>query len=103
VVCLAIVGWDIWYVARAPGHPLNYLQSAWGLPLLAFPISVLAGSAMRVRMLIAISSGLVGVAVNVWDAAQAAGDWVNYLDAAVARSTLLAWWLASRRTRARRP
>jgi hypothetical protein len=105
LVGLAIVGWDIWSIAQAPGQPLNYLRLAWGLLLVAYPIAMLAGSAVRTGTPIVIGSNLLGAAVNLWDAAQAPGesaDWLNYCLAALLLVGLLALWLARRRARARR-
>jgi uncharacterized membrane protein len=98
---LAVVPWDIWATARAPGHGLNYLQLAWALLLLAFPISVLVRSTARMTVLIVISGNLAGVAVNLWNAAQAPENWVNYFLAALCLLLLLALWLASRWARGR--
>jgi hypothetical protein len=102
---LAIVGWDTWSIAQAPGQPLNYLRLAWGLLLVAYPITMLAGTAVHIGTPIVIGSNLLGVAVNLWDAAQAprdSADWVNYCVAALLLVLLLALWLASRRARAGR-
>ena len=96
VACLAVVGWDIWTVVRAPGHPLNYLQLAWGLLLVAYPITQLARFGLRVTARILISGLLVGLAVALWEVAQAPGDWVNYLVAALLIPPLLGMWLVSR-------
>jgi hypothetical protein len=93
---LAVVTWNIWNIVRAPEHPLNYLQLAWSLLLVAFPISMLVRSAARVTTLIVISSTLPGVAISLWDAAQAPEDWVNYFAAAWLVLLLLACWLVSR-------
>jgi len=99
---LAFVGWGIGDVVQAPGHPLNYVRLAWGLLLLAYPISMLAGSSVDAGVLIAISGTLLGAAINFWDAAQAPGDWVNYCVAVLLLSFVPALWLASRWARARR-
>jgi hypothetical protein len=102
---LAIVGWDTWSIAQAPGQPLNYLRLAWGLLLVAYPITMLAGSAVHTGTPLVIGSNLLGAAVNLWDAAQTprdSADWVNYCVAALLLVLLLALWLASRRARARR-
>lgn len=93
---LALVSWDIWTTARAPGHGLNYLQLAWALLLLVFPLRMLVRSTARMTGLIVISGNLAGVAVNLWNAAQAPEDWVNYFLAALCLLLLLALWLASR-------
>jgi hypothetical protein len=95
-VCLVNVAWNIWTIVRAPGHGLNYLQVTWSLLLVAFPISKLVRSTTRVLMLIVTSATLTGVAVNLWNAAQAPGDWVNYFVAAFLFLSLAAAWLASR-------
>jgi len=99
---LAIVGWDIWNIVQAPGEPLNYLRLGWGLLLVAYPIAMLASSAVHAGALIVISGNLLGVAVNLWDAALAPRDWVNYCAAALLLFLVPALWLASRWTRARR-
>jgi hypothetical protein len=99
---LTIVSWDIWTTARAPGHGLNYLQLAWALLLLAFPVSMLVRSTARMTMLIVISGNLAGVAVNLWNAAQAPENWVNYFLAALCLLLLLALWIARRWARGRR-
>jgi hypothetical protein len=99
---LALVTWNLWDIVRAPGHPLNYLLLAWSLLLLAYPVSTLLRSAMRVATLIASSGSLAGVAVSLWDAAQAPGDWVNYFEAALLVLLLLALWFANRWARTRR-
>jgi uncharacterized membrane protein len=97
---LAVVSWDIWATARAPGHGLNYLQLAWALLLLAFPVTMLVRSIARMTVLIVVGGNLAGVAVNLWNAAQAPEDWVSYFSAALFLLLLLALWLARRWTRA---
>jgi hypothetical protein len=99
---LALVAWNIWNIVRAPEHPLNYLRLAWSLLLVAYPISALLRSATRISTLIAMAGTVPGVALNLWDAAQAPGDWVNYFAAAGLVVNLLALWLASRWARTRR-
>ena len=99
---LALVTWNVWSIARAPEHPLNYLRLAWSLLLVAYPISTLLRSATRMSTLIAMAGTVPGVAVSLWDAAQAPGDWVNYFAAAGLVLLLLALWLASRWARTRR-
>jgi hypothetical protein len=96
------VTWNIWNIVQAPEHPVNYLRLAWSTLLVAYPISTLLRSATRVNTLIVISGTVPGVAVSLWDAAQAPGDWVNYFAAALLVLLLLALWLASRWARARR-
>lgn len=102
VAGLAVAAWEIQAIARAPGDPLNYLRLARSLLLVAYPISVLLRSTLRVSTLILISGILPGVAVSLWDAAQAPGDWVNYCAAALLLVLLLALWLVSRWARTRR-
>lgn len=98
---VALVGWDIWNIVQAPGHPLNYLQLAWGLLLLAYPVSMLARSGSRAGTPIIVTGTLLGVAVNLWEAAQAPGDWVNYGAAALLAFLLFVLWAARRRAHAR--
>jgi hypothetical protein len=98
---LGAVGWDSWNVVQAPGHPLNYLRLAWGLLLVAYPISILTGSGGGAGMPIVVSGTLLGVAVNLWAAAQGSRDWVNYFAAALLVLLLLALCLARRWARAR--
>jgi hypothetical protein len=102
VAGLAIVGWDIWTVMQTPARPLVYLRLAWGLLLVACPVSVQAGSAWRVSAVIVISSTLLGAATNLWSAALAPQDWVNYGAAALLIASLLAWWPFRRRARSKK-
>ena len=102
VAALVSVAGTIWTTVRAPGHPMNYLHVTWSLLLAAFPISMLARSAARLTVLISVSAILAGMAVGLWEAAQAPADWVNYLTAAYNFLLLLALWLASRWARTRR-
>ena len=93
---LVNVAWNTWTIMRSPGHALNFADLAWSLLLVAWPVSMLLRPAARVTALILISGNLAGVAVTVWNAAQAPGDWVHYFLAASLVLLLLAWWLASR-------
>lgn len=102
VAGLLVVAWDIWRIVWAPGHGLNYVQLAWFLLLVAWQISMLVRSAERMTVLISISANLAGVVVNLWNAAQAPGDWVNYFVAALLFIFVLALWLVSRWARTRR-
>jgi len=101
VAGLITVAWEMWNIVQAPGQALNYAQLAWGLLLVAFPVSALARGVTRLTVRIGISGVLVGVTVSFWRAAQAPRDWVNYL-VATYQFLLLAWWLVSRRAHARR-
>jgi hypothetical protein len=78
VVDLAVVAWNTWATVEAPGHPLKYLQLAYGLLIAAWPVSILLRSAPRVTVLIVVSSTMAGLAVYLWNASQAPADWVNY-------------------------
>jgi hypothetical protein len=98
---LAVVGWDSWSIVQAPGHPLNYVRLAWGLLLLAYPISMLGRSGSRASAPIVVSGSLLGAAVNLWEAVQAPGDWVNYGAAALLVFLLLVLWVSHRRAHAR--
>ncbi len=102
LACLAVVTWDIWNIVQAPELPLNYLRLAWSLLLVAYSISTLLRYAMRVTTPIVISCAVAGVAVSLWDAAQAPGDWVNYFAAALLVLGLLVLWLGLRWARTRR-
>jgi len=93
---LALLAWDIWATMRAPAYGLNYLQLAGAVLLVAFPISLFVRSTARVTALIVLGGGLAGVAISLWNTAQAPGDWVNYFIAAWLLLLLLTWWLASR-------
>jgi hypothetical protein len=93
---LVNVVWDIWVIVQAPGQGQSYLQLTWALLFLAIPISLLAHSTMRVPQLLAVSATLTGVAVNLWNAAQAPGYWVSYFFAATLLLSLVAAWLISR-------
>jgi hypothetical protein len=93
---LVNVVWLIWVIVQAPGHGQNYLQLTWALLFLAIPISLLTHSTARVPKLIAVSVTLTAVAVNLSDAAQTPGDWVNYFLEALLLLSLVAAWLISR-------
>jgi hypothetical protein len=100
VADLAITAWDVRDIVAAPGDPLNYLRLVWGVLLLAYPLSVLMRSASRVSLLIACGGTLAGAGVNLWDAARAAADWVNYFVAALLLLVLiLGVGIVSRRAR----
>jgi hypothetical protein len=102
VASLVVVAWETWAIVQAPREGLNYAQLAGGLLLAAFPVSVLVRSAARLTVLIAIGGILASMAVDLWNAAQAPGDRVNYFLAAWQFLLILAWWLISRPTRTRR-
>ena len=96
------LAWNTWVVARAPGQGLNYASLAWSVLVVACLISTLVRAAARVIELIFISATAAGVAVILWNAAQASGDWVNYFQAACLVLLLAAWQLAHRWARTRR-
>jgi hypothetical protein len=93
---LANMVWDIWTTVRASGHGLNYVYLTWSLLLVAYPVSKLARSTVRIPVLIIGNSTLVGVVIYVWYAAQAPGDWVNYVVIASLLVLVAAVWLARR-------
>jgi hypothetical protein len=93
VGALTSVIWSIHAIAGAPGDPLNYLQLAWGVLLVAWAVSMLVHSALMVSTLIVSGSLLAGVAVNLWQAAQAPADWANYFFAAVFFLFFLTTWI----------
>lgn len=90
---LVAMVWDIWDAVRAPGQGVNYVQLAWSLFLVAWPISQYVRPGARMTGLIVISGGLAGEVVYIWNAVQAPGDWVNYFMAAWLFLLCLAWWL----------
>jgi hypothetical protein len=104
VVGLALVASSIHDTVRAPGHGLNYVQLAWELLLVAWPISKLARSAEHTGILIALSGCLAGVVFYFWSAALAPGDWVNYFLGTffILLGSVALVVLARRRARARR-
>jgi hypothetical protein len=103
VFCLVGVGLEVWTIVQAPGHGPNYLQLAMGLLAVACWISQLGRHAKSTSALIAIGIALMGVAVNLWKAALALGDWVNYFVAAIFLLLLLmAGLVTARRARTRR-
>ena len=93
---------NILTIVQVPGQPQNYVQLAWSVLLVAFPISVLARSALRTSMLIFTGSTLAGLVVCLWNAALSRGDWVNDFWAALFLVLALVWWLVIRWARARR-
>jgi hypothetical protein len=99
---LILVVHCIWTAVRAPGHPLNYLLLAWSFIIMAYPVSNLVRSAEHLSTLIVASGLLAGVAVNLWNAAQAPGDWVNYFLATLLFLLLLVMLLVRRWARTRR-
>jgi hypothetical protein len=104
IVGLVGVALQIWAIVQAPWQGPDYLQLAMGLLVVACLISQLARRAKRTGALIAIGIALVGVAVNLWKAALAPGDWVNYFLAAFffLLLLLLAGLVTGRRARTRR-
>jgi hypothetical protein len=93
---LILVVYCIWTAARAPGHPLNYLLLAWAILVLAYPISNLVRSPEHLSTSIVASGLLAGVGLNLCDAAQAPGDWVNCFLAALLFLLLLVMLLVRR-------
>lgn len=98
VIGLVVVAVDVWGVVQAPGNGLDYLQLAWSLLFVAYLIRKRVRPAGRVTALLGIGAILVLVAIGLWSAAQAPGDWVNDFLAALLLLPLLiglplAWWL----------
>jgi hypothetical protein len=103
IFCLVGVGLEVWAIVQAPGRGPNYLQLAMGLLVVACWISQLAGRAKRTSALLAIGVAMMAVAVNLWRAALAPGDWVNYFLAAFFFLLFLAVGVVTvRRARTRR-
>ena len=101
VTGLVVVALSVLAIVLAPGNGLNYLRLACGLLIAAFHICRRARGAGRATTLLGISAILAGGAVLLGVVAQAPGDWVNYILAAVTflPGILLALWL--RRLQAR--
>ena len=101
VTGLVVVALSVLAIVLAPGNGLNYLRLACGLLIVAFHICRRARGAGRATTLLGISAILAGGAVLLGVVAQAPGDWVNYILAAVTflPGILLALWL--RRLQAR--
>jgi hypothetical protein len=97
IVCLVGVALQVWGIVQAPGDGPDYLRLAWGLLLLAWPISLLTRRAKRTIRLISVSNTLTGLAVSLWWAALAPGDWVNYFLAATFFLAIPISWLTGRR------
>ena len=88
--------WDVRDTVRAPGHWVNYVQLAWSLSLVAWPISQYVGPTVRMTGLIVIGGGLAGLVVCIWTAVQAPGDWVNYVSVFLLLVLVLVWYLVRR-------
>jgi hypothetical protein len=103
VAGLVVVALSIWSIVLAPGNGLNYLRLAWGLLIVAYHLRRRVRCAGRVTTLVGISALLAGGAVILGEAAQAQGDWVKYILAAVVLlpGLLLAWWLRRLQARTR--
>jgi hypothetical protein len=99
VAGLVMVVWGIWDAARAPEHEVNYVQVAWSLLLVTWPISQYVQSSARMTGLILIAGGLAGEVTYIWNAVQAPGGWVNYFVAVWLFLLYLACWLIRRRVR----
>jgi hypothetical protein len=93
---LVAMVWSIWNAARAPGDWVNYVQVAWSLLLVAWPIGQFLGSTARVTGLIIIAGNLAGLVVFIGNAVRAPADWVNYFMAAWLFLLLAAWWVTRR-------
>jgi hypothetical protein len=93
---LAAVVWNTRAMVRAPGQWVNYVQVAWSLLLVAWPISQFVRTAARMTWLIGISAAVAGLVVCTWSAAQAPGDWVSYIASALLFLFVVALWLVRR-------
>jgi hypothetical protein len=102
VACLASVAWDIWAIARAPGHGPGYMQLTWSVLLVAYLLSQQAGPAKRMTALLYTGATLAGLALNLWNAAEAPGDWLDYFFAAILFLVLLTQWRRGRQVRTKR-
>jgi hypothetical protein len=107
VFCLLLVAglvsviWTIVDIVGTLGDPLNYLRLAWGVLLVAYPLSMLMHSSLRVSTLLASGVALAGMVVFLWRGVQAPADWANYFAAAWLLLLLLAMGIASRWARTR--
>ncbi len=97
---LTLASLSVWNIALAPGRPVSYLQLAWALLVVAWPISLRARPAARATKM-GVGSILMGAAVNLWQGVQYR-DWENYFMAATLALLFPALWLVSRWARARR-
>jgi hypothetical protein len=75
---------------------VNYMQVAWSLLLVAWPAGQYVRSTARMIWLIGISAAVAGLVVCTWSAAQAPGDWVNYIAPALLFLFLVTLWLVRR-------
>jgi hypothetical protein len=96
VAGLVAVAWNTGAIVRAPGQWVNYVQMAWSLLLMAWPISQYVRSTARMAWPIGISAAVAGLVACTWSAAQAPGDWVNYIAPALLFLILVALWLVRR-------
>jgi hypothetical protein len=93
---LVVMVWGKRNAARAPGDWVNYVQVAWSLLLVAWPIGQFLGATARVTGLIIIAGNLAGLVVFIGNAVRAPADWVNYFMAAWLFLLLVAWWVTRR-------
>jgi hypothetical protein len=96
IVGLWAMAWNTWNLVQSPGQWVNYVSVTWSVLLTAWPISQYVASTMRTTWLINISGMLAGLVVCSWAAAQAPGDWVNYILPVVLFLCLLALLLLRR-------
>jgi hypothetical protein len=104
ITALAVVALNVWSIVQGPGEVQNYLYVAWGLLVVAHAVRKRIHPAGRMTALLALSTILPLGAVVLVNAAEAPGDWVSYVLAALLLLPLLvvlplAWWL--RRLQAR--
>jgi hypothetical protein len=94
VVFLVAVVFSSWSIAQAPGDGQSYLQLAWSLLLGAYFIGRRVRAPARITSPLLFSAALDLEALNIWQAAQAPGDWAYYFWAASLGLLLLAALLA---------
>jgi hypothetical protein len=90
VTGLVAVVLSVWAIVQAPGNGQNYLQLTWSLLFVTYFTSRLLHAAARMTTPLMFSTALVLEGLTVWQAAQAPGDWVNYMWAALLGLVLLA-------------
>jgi hypothetical protein len=98
VAALAVVALNVWNIVRGPRELQNYLYVVWGLLVVAYAVRKRIRPAGRRTALLALSAIVPLGAVVLVNAAEAPGDWVSYLLAALLLLPLvvvlpLAWWL----------
>jgi hypothetical protein len=86
-------------IVQEPGGGQNYLQLTWSLLFAACFLSRLVHAPARMTTLLVFGSGLALEVLNVWQVAQAPGEWVNCVWAVLLGLVLLAPPLVALRAR----